>query len=175
MWNDSILQHLFINVGYFWTMTSLHWRFYRAEGNYSDGDAVCKIEEAKKSEIFIQFIHCIFTFMAFLWNLACPILHSGLQKNGGVQKYFFMFPTAYSEIWFSLLFSVGILVLCNIEILRNLYANKPRGHLSISTRWKAVILLSLFLKTITLCSIFIYFVLPYLMGISHLKIFYSNG
>jgi hypothetical protein len=65
-------------------MTSLHWRFCRAEGNYSDGVTVCKIEEAEKSEIFIQFVYRVFTFMAPLWNLACPILYSGLQKNGGV-------------------------------------------------------------------------------------------
>jgi hypothetical protein len=72
-------------------MTSLHWRVCRAEGNYSDVDTVFKIEEAKKSEIFVQFIHCVFTFMASLWSLACPTVHSGLQKNGGVQKYVLCF------------------------------------------------------------------------------------
>jgi len=91
MWNDSILQYLFINVAYFWIMTSLHWCVCRAEGNYSEGDTVFKIEEAKKSEIFIQFIHCVFTFMTYLRSLACPPLHSGLQKNGGVQKYVLCF------------------------------------------------------------------------------------
>ena len=40
-------------------MTSLHWRVCRAEGNYCDGDTVFKIEEAKKSEILIQFIHYV--------------------------------------------------------------------------------------------------------------------
>lgn len=91
MWNDSILQYLFINVGYFRKMTSMHRRVCRAEGNYSDGDTVFKIEEAKKSNIFIKFFHCVFTFMASLWSLACPTLHSGLRKNGGVQKYVLCF------------------------------------------------------------------------------------
>jgi len=128
MWKDSILQYLFINVGYFGTMTSLHWRVCRAEGNYSDGDTGFKIEEAEKSEILIQFIHCVFTFIAYLWSLACPTLHSGLRKKWRRAKIRFMFPTAYSEVWFCMLFSVGIWVLCNIETSRNLYANKPRGQ-----------------------------------------------
>jgi len=72
-------------------MTSLHWRVCRAERNYSNGDIVFKIKKAKKSEILIQFIHCVFTFMASLWSLACPTLHFGLQKNGGVQKYVLCF------------------------------------------------------------------------------------
>jgi hypothetical protein len=63
--------------------------------------------------------------MASLWSLACPTLQSGLQKNGGVQKYV-VFPTAYSETWFSLLFGVAIRVLRNFETSRNLYANKQR-------------------------------------------------
>jgi hypothetical protein len=35
----------------------------------------------------IRFIRCVFTLMASLWSLACPTLHSGVKRIGGVQKY----------------------------------------------------------------------------------------
>jgi hypothetical protein len=37
--------------------------------------------------------------MASLWSLACPTLQSGLQENGGVQKYVLCFlqPTQRSD------------------------------------------------------------------------------
>ena len=80
-------------------MTSLHWRVCRAERNYSNGDIVFKIKKAKKSEILIQFIHCVFTFMASLWSLAYPTYILAYKKWRRA-KICFMFPTAYSEIYF---------------------------------------------------------------------------
>jgi len=57
-----------------------------------------------------------------------PYLTFWHTKKWRCAKIRCVFPTAYSETWFSLLFSVCIWVLRNIETSRNLYANEPRGQ-----------------------------------------------